>query len=291
MTLPPISPSGVSTAFQYGTQTSQGGGFTAALAAVPPSVNAPLIFEPGYLLTSNRLQVWMVVTAPQPNWGGAQIWVSADGSTYGQLGVVIAGGVQGVLTATFPSGADPDTMDSIQVDVSECSESIVAGSTQDADLGITLCYVGGELVGYSASALMSPNNYTLGSYLRRGMFGSTNASHAIGSTFALLDGHVFAQTYPSIMVGSTIYFKFPSFNDLGAQVQDLSTVTAYPYTLTGAGVNPAGAGSGVCAVDLALAAGCSEDWGFLENVVSTTCDWGTLSSIVPLSVDLGVLGL
>jgi hypothetical protein len=290
MPLPPIAPSGTSTAFLYGTQTSQGGGVTAALRAIPPSINAPLIFEPGPLLTSNRLDVFIVATAPQPNWGGCQIWTSADGSTYGQIGIIGKGGVQGLLTANFPSHSDPDTVDTISVNVGESSGVIVPGSTQDADLGITLSYVDGELVGYSASTLASPNNYNLDTYLRRGMFGSTIASHAIGSMFALLNGNVFTQTYPSIMIGKTIYFKFPSFNTLGAQVQDLSSVIAYPYVLTGAGFSPIPPVGTGCPLFTVLAGGANSNLGALGESIAAACDAGIIGSMVQGIIDLGVLG-
>jgi hypothetical protein len=290
MPLSPINPSGTSSAFIYPTQTSAGQGITGILTATPPGINPPLIFEPGPLLTSNRLDVFIVVTAPQPNWGGCQIWTSADGSTYGQIGIIGKGGVQGFLTSMFPSHADPDTVDTLAVDVSESTGTIVPGSTQDADLGITLAYVGGELVGYSASTLTSPYNYNLDTYLRRGMFGSVISAHAIGSQFALLNGNVFTQTYPSIMVGKTIYFKFPSFNSVGGSLQSLSSAVAYAYTLTGAGFSPIPPVGTGCPLFTVLAGGANSNLGALGESIAATCDAGIIGSMVQGIIDLGVLG-
>jgi hypothetical protein len=290
MPLPPIVPSGTSTAFVYPTQTGQSGGFTSVLTQTPPSVNPPIIFEPGPLLTSNRLDVFFVVTAPQPNWGGCQIWASADGSTYGQVGVIGKGGVQGILTAPFPSGSDPDTVNTLSVDVSQSTGTIVPGSSQDADLGITLAYVDSELVGYSAATLTSAFNYDLNTYLRRGMFGSTIAAHASGTRFALLNGNVFTQTYPFIMVGQTLYFKFPSFNTVGGNLQSLGSVIPYAYTLTGAGFSPIPPVGNGCPLLTVLAGGASSDLGALGESISASCDLGVIGTMFQGIIDLGVIG-
>jgi len=234
----------------------------------------------------------MIVTGAPPNWGGAQVWASADGSTYGQIGTVYQGGVQGILTALFPSGSDPDTVNTISVDISQSGGQIIAGSTTDADMGITLAYVGGELVGYSASTLTSVNQYNLGTYLRRGLYGSTIGSHAIGSRFGLVNGNIFTQIYPASWIGRTVYFKFLSFNAVGGMIQSLASAVAYPYTLTGNGVSPVGP-STTCPTTIVLFGGAAEiEWGSLDSDCIIDCaDWGHLTdSVSPFCIDMGVLG-
>src|SRR6266700_8322285 len=112
-----FTPSGVFTAFAYPTQVSGGSGFVDIIGAYPPNVNEPIIFEPDCDFTGNQLKVIMIVTALPTNWGGAQVWGSVDGLSYGQLGTVYKGGVQGILTATFPSVSDPDRTNTLSVDV------------------------------------------------------------------------------------------------------------------------------------------------------------------------------
>jgi hypothetical protein len=236
--LTPITPSGVSTAFLYNTQVGGGPGYSAIIDATPPSVNPPIFYEPGCDLSGNRLLLWIVITGPPPNFGGAQVWASVDGSTYGQVGAVGNGGVQGRLTGNFPSGSDPDTTDTLSVDVSMSGGTITSGSSTDADLGITLAYVNGstpELIGYSTAVLTSPYNYNLGTYIRRGMFGTPNSSHSAGDNFALLNSNIFSYVYPRQLIGQTISFKFPSFNTVGGGLQDISQVPVYTYTLNGNG--------------------------------------------------------
>ena len=66
-------------------------------------------------------------------------------------------------------------------------------------------------------------------YLRRGAYGSIINSHANGAAFARLDGSQFAVPYTSDQIG--IHVKLPAFNPWQVGVQDLSTVTAYQFTI------------------------------------------------------------
>lgn len=239
MALPPISPSGVNSAFLYGTQVTSGPGIVPVINADPGNVNPPIIFEPPSLLTSCQLAIWIIVTGTLPNWGGCQVWVSGDDTTYGFLGAAGSGMTQGVLTAPFPAGSDPDTADTLSVDLTESSGTLISATDHDADLGLTLAYVGNggadfELVSYSAANLTSLNNYDLDTYLRRGFYGTPIGSWSSGANFGLALS-AFIHDFPTILVGETIYFKFLSFNSIGSQPQDLASVSSYPYTITGAG--------------------------------------------------------
>lgn len=94
-----------------------------------------------------------------------------------------------------------------------------------------------------------------GNKLRRGVFGTwassslqnTGPAHAIGSRFAFLDptgiGMLKTDVLPS-WVGKTLYFKFAQFTLFGSGVADISTLTAYPYTVTGGVNNTQGGGTG-----------------------------------------------
>jgi hypothetical protein len=238
--LSPITPGGVSTALVYPVLTSAGPGYRTVLNAGPGDVNAPIIFEPPSALAGGQLVVWIIATGASSNWGGCQVFASldADGTgNYAQIGTILAGGVQGALTADFPSGSDPDTTDTLAVDLTQSFASLTAGMQSDADDFTTLCYVasasGYELVAYSAATLTASYQYDLGTYIRRGVYGTTIADHPAGSAFARIVGTTFRQAYPANLVGSTLWLKFLSFNSLGAQLQALSDVDPYSYTLTG----------------------------------------------------------
>src|SRR6516225_4726178 len=204
MALPPISPSGVSTAFIYPRQTtSTGTGLPQVLSAAPAFTNPPIIFEPPFPLTNGDLLVWIIASGASVNWGGCTVYVSVDNTTYAPIG------------------------------------TIIAGTTQDADDFLTLCYCDGELIAYSATTLTTAYNYNLGTYIRRGVDNTTIGSHAAGTQFGRILATTFSQQYPSNFVGKTLYFKFPAFNTYGGAVQALADVPYYTYTLTGIGAKNA----------------------------------------------------
>jgi hypothetical protein len=292
MAFPPVSPSGVNTAFLYSTQVSAGQGIVPTIAADPGNVNPPIIFEPPGALTNCQLVIWFIVTGASPNWGGCQVWVSGDDTTFGVIGAVGRGGVQGILTAPFPAGTDPDTANTLSVDLTESAGTLTSATAHDADLGLTLAYVDGELISYSAATLISLSHYNLGSYLRRGDYGTPIGAHAAGSAFGLALT-AFIHEYPSNLIGQTLYFKFTSFNSIGAQPQDLASVSAYAYKVTGAGQCQAGGvAANVCPTTVVLAGGAAEiDWGSLDSTCIIDCaDWGHLGDpLAPFCIDMGHL--
>jgi hypothetical protein len=234
MPLDPINPTGVFTAWPTPVDASAGAGIAEVLAQDPGDTNPPIIFEPGPVLSGDSTIIWIIASGGV-NWGGAQVYVSLDGTTYAPIGAIGPGSAQGLLSDTFPSGSDPDTANTLSVDLTMSRGTIVAGTSADADFMIpTLAYCDTELIAFSAATLTSTYNYDLDTYIRRGCYDTTIASHASGTQFAWIRSP-FSYEYPSSLIGSTIYFKFPAFNKLGANLQDLADCVAYPYTLTGIG--------------------------------------------------------
>src|SRR5580704_10481446 len=175
-----ITPIGVGTAVLYPKQATAG----AALAPFvdPGDTNAPISFEPPSGLTGGAIEVWIIASGGA-NWGGCQAWISTDGNTYGLAGTIYKGARQGVLTASLPAAADPDTGDTLGVDLTMSQGQLLSGTQADADAYVTLCYCGGELLSYETAALTAAYNYNL-TYLRRGAYGTAIAAHAGGASFA-----------------------------------------------------------------------------------------------------------
>ena len=126
----------------------------------------------------------------------------------------------------------------MSVDLTNSLGALLSGTQSDADNGTTLCYVDGEYLSYETATLTSTYNYNLGTYLRRGMWGSTVSSHAIGSFFARLDNQVVKIPYNATDVGRTLYLKFVSFNIYGGGHQDITTLTPVVHTIAGPPVPP-----------------------------------------------------
>jgi hypothetical protein len=226
-------PAGVATATLYAKATGGGSGINTGVA--PGSVNPPVIFEPASSLTTGGdSEVWIAASGG-PYWGGCEVWISADGANYENIGTINGGTRQGVLTSALPIGSDPDTTNTLAIDLTMSEGSLIAGATTDADAARTLLYVDNELISYSAATLTSAYNYSLGTYLRRGQYNSTIAAHPIGGQVARLDGTVFKYPLAAAYVGNNIWVKLQSFNLYQACLEDISTVTAYEYLVTGNG--------------------------------------------------------
>lgn len=202
--------------------------------ADPGSVNAPVLFEaPAQIAqTANGLEVWIAVSGADPNWGGCEVWVSTDGTDYFKYDRIDEPARTGVLTGALPIGSDTDVVNTLSVDMAESRSRLSDVFTADADSLISLCYVGGELLAYANSSLVSGNEFDL-TYLKRGVYGTATISHSIGAKFARLDNRIVRYPFSEDLVGTTLYFKFPSFNVFGQAGQSLDEAAAYSIVLNG----------------------------------------------------------
>jgi hypothetical protein len=100
-----INPIGIGTAPLYPKQATAGAPLDPLI--LPGDTNPPILFEPPPGLTAGATEVWIIATGGA-NWGGCQVWLSLDGTTYAYAGTIYRGGRQGILTAALPSHADPD---------------------------------------------------------------------------------------------------------------------------------------------------------------------------------------
>src|SRR5215831_4648 len=222
---------GYSTAVLYGKQSTAG--YIPNWTTGPGNVNMPLIFEPPAALLSGDLEIWVALSGGS-NWGGAQVWISSDGDSYAFAGTIPGPATQGVLAAPLASyaGAEPDTINTLSLDLTESLGQLFSVSASDAANLATLCYVGGELLAYQTATLTTTSHYGL-TTLYRGAYGSTIGSHSPGAQFARLDQAIGRFPYPSTLIGQTIHLKFPSANIVGGGAQSLASVPAYAYTVTG----------------------------------------------------------
>lgn len=233
-------PSGTATTAEYTTQGNSSN-LTINPATVPDSVNTPIIFEPNANLTGGVAQVWIAASGgsggvADPNWGGCNVWISADGVNYSMVGTISGPARMGVLSAALPSfsGTPPDTTDTLGVNLNESAGQLTSGTSADASNYRTLCYCDGELLSYETATLTGTGLYNL-TILYRGLYGTTAGAHSSGAQFARLDGSIFQYDLPQAYVGIPLTVKLQSFNIWGGGVQDISTCTPYTYTPVGTG--------------------------------------------------------
>lgn len=213
----------------YTRQTSAGTIINTSIA--PGSVSAPVLINPARTLTNNDLQAWVAVSGGV-NWGGCQVFTSADGTNYEYAGTLTAPARYGVTTSALGAVADPDTTSSFGVNLTASLGTLNTATLADVNAASTLCLIDSELISYQTATLTSANNYTLGTRLRRGLMGTSVAAHSTGAPFVRLDGGIFKYSYTPQQVGTTAYVKFCSFNIYGQALEDISTVTAYTLTLS-----------------------------------------------------------
>src|SRR5208283_1810834 len=90
-------------------------------AASVGAVNVPVIYEPpsGYSSTPEVLlgaSSALPNGKADPNWGGANVWASLDGSSYAQIGSIVGVTPQGFSTAYLASASGWDTTNTLKVD-------------------------------------------------------------------------------------------------------------------------------------------------------------------------------
>lgn len=209
----------------------------------PGMVNVPIIFQPPVemLPPGSPPQIWILVSGADPQFGGSLGFLSVDGGVSYPIALgSIAPATTGDLTADYPNNTDPDTSDTLSVNLTESNGALASQSQQIADGFLDPVYLGGNYSGmaYTAFEVVCPTvatltsafNYDLTTYIRRAVQGTTAMDHPIGSRFGVISGAVLKIDLNPQWIGTTLYFKFIAFNLTGGQSNDLSNVVAYPYT-------------------------------------------------------------
>lgn len=199
-----------------------------------PGDTTAIVFEaPDRLATFKGNQIWIGATGASSQWGSCVVHASEDGDTYKPIATVTSRARLGTLDSTLPTGTDPDTTHTVVANLVPNAATLDAGTTADADSGNTLCYVDGEIIAYSACAISGADQYTMGTYTRRGQMGTTPAAHSAGASFLRLDDAVIKYTYDPSWAGKPLYLKFQSKNAYGNSAQDLSELTPVVFTVPG----------------------------------------------------------
>lgn len=216
----------------YGSEAASG--YFANSEVDPGNVSAPILINPPSQLTQGKLESWIAVAGTDPNWGGCQLHVSFDGTSYKYVDQIIGPSRYGTTLNSLVSHADPHTAGTVNVDLGASLAQLSGGSQQDVDSFVTLAQIDNELISYRDVSVISTYQFTT-SYLRRGLYGTTIAAHSSSAPFVRLDDQIFKLPYSTGQKGATIYIKLPSFNIYGGGLQDVSTVTPYSYVLNSDG--------------------------------------------------------
>jgi hypothetical protein len=211
------------------------GGYLVDHNVNPGDVNDPVIFlAPEELWASpDKPEIWIAVSGAATNWGGCDVHVSSDDSSYGFAGSINSKSRHGTLSATLPVGSDPDEVNTCSVDLTLSEGTLLSGTQLDADNLVTMCAIIDseiEVISYQTATLTATNKYDL-TYLRRGKKGTSISVHVSGSRFVRIDDNVLRLPFESVWMHAPIYFKFCSFNIFYSNKQGLADVDPYTFTI------------------------------------------------------------
>lgn len=190
----------------------------------PGNTAAPLfIIPPADLVTSaNGLEIWVALHGVTDKWGGCNVYMSDKDGDYSLSGTQ---GVSSIYGKTQAALAANGTSVSVHFTNPKTVE-ILTGSQQDAQNGNTLIWLDGECMSYTLATLTAPNTYTL-SGLVRGQYGTQATAHTANSDIAVLDGSIFVVPLTKHYQGRTMFFKFPAFNEIKTNNQDIADLDYY----------------------------------------------------------------
>ena len=222
-------PEGSSSGVQYTHQVA--GGYAANYNLQPGTAMPPILFIEPY----SRSQTWLRLSiglCGGANFGGCEIWISDDETTYRYLGKFNGNSRMGSLSTALPYHADPDNDSTASVDLTISAGELDSGTQQDANAGNTECLLStGEIISYTTATVTAANKYDL-TGLRRGRRGSDIVHAPAGTRFLRLDDALASFDFPHIDDGRRVFLKFLAFNPYGSARQSLADVLPYAYTLT-----------------------------------------------------------
>ncbi len=207
-------------------------GYNPNWGVVPTTLSSAELFLAPPAQTQTGSEIWMAVTNLDPNYGGSQIWMSYDDVTYSSIGVIRGNSTVGVTTANLgTTSADPDTTDVLSVNLTASAGVLTGVNQTTVDTYGTLSLVGGEFLAWRDATLTAASKYNL-SYLHRGLYNSVQGSSS-GARFIKCDAGLFRYPYNPQLAGSTVYFKFVAFNQVGSGIQDIATIPPIAFTIAG----------------------------------------------------------
>ena len=187
------------------------------------NTNAPMILEAPDNLSTN-LELWIGASGGSL-WGGCDVFVSYDGSSYKQIGSITTPTKQGVIVT--------DSGSTMSVNMSMSFSSMLSGSAVDFSNNTPLYLVGNELISYRDATLTAQYQYDLHP-LNRGVYSSTVITHTTGSLISQVnEAYVLKVPFQDTQIGQPIYVKMPSRNIYGSGIQSIEDVAPIVYIISG----------------------------------------------------------
>ncbi len=194
--------------------------------ADPGDVAEPLMLTPPaeIVTAASGVELWIGLHGQTAAWGGCNVYASTKDGAYEIYG-------RCNKSANFGYTMTAMNMSDTSVDVhftNVGTVEILEGSAEDAANCLTDIWINGECMAYTHAELIGANTYRL-TGLIRAKYGTPKISHAQGEGFAVLDGSLFVVSLTKNLLGKRLYFKFPSANVFGNNLQELNDVDYYSH--------------------------------------------------------------
>lgn len=197
----------------------------------PPSAIATPAFIESNRIKPTKLGISIgVAVAPlNENWGGCDIYVSLDGSTY----QFMARSFKSARYGTTKTGISNLPSEQVGVSLFGIGGQLNSAADISASTLQTLSVISEEYVSYSTATLDSENSYTL-TLGSRGALHTDALQHSSGCKFVRVDDAiVWSDPIDANLIGKTVYFKICSFNQFGGAIEPIESANVYSHVVSG----------------------------------------------------------
>lgn len=179
---------------------------------------------------------------------GANLWVSADGTTYNQALDVSPYAIAGTVLTGMPDVPAGYVQENVEVILFPSSGWSTSSPSYDITetlneagqavraIGGALLWIGSEMIAYENVTLVAQNRYVFGKVFR-GWGGTHIHGHSSGDFFFKHGAGIFLQEFNEDRVGNVISYKVQPYNAAGIAMS-VSSIDAQTYTILGAHYRP-----------------------------------------------------
>lgn len=202
-----------------------------------PSATVGYLYEEPADMAQGHITLRLILGNPNAStapWGGANVYLSHDDTSYALFAQTAQRSIIGELTAQLAAGAGGwEPASTCDVDISASPGTLVTTGAADAQAGVNLCLIGDEICSFETALPTGANTYTLTGF-QRAWYGTTEALHAVGARFAMLSPLQLRVDLPISAKGQSWYWKVASLN-IGRVEMALSASTLQAFAGIGLG--------------------------------------------------------
>jgi hypothetical protein len=179
---------------------------------------------------------------------GANLYVSADGTTFGLAQTVAPHMLYGLLRTPLPAAPAMTMERNVRIALLATSYSVASGPLIHGNetlsdvgqaamhTGVGIIWVGSEMIAYNGVTLIGQNEYEL-ARVYRGWGSTIPGVHARNATLWKHSNGLFARDFTDAQIGQTLIYKVVPFGFDGSEY-NVASISAQSYTILGTHYRP-----------------------------------------------------